>query len=57
MDIFFSAFQVEKRPQDSGFMLLKHGKYKCFRDISLFGRICVFLRFGLALGSHFGRFW
>ena len=56
MDIFSCAFQVEKRPQGSGFMLLKHSKYCCFRDISLFARICLFLRFGMALGSHFERF-
>ena len=37
-------------------MLLKHSKYCCLCDISLFGRICLFLRFGVALGSHFGRF-
>ena len=57
MDIFSCAFQVEKRRQDSGFMLLKHSRYCCFCDISLFGRICLFLRFWVALGSHFGRFW
>ena len=26
VDVFFSAFQVEKRPQDGGFLLLKHRK-------------------------------
>ena len=56
MDSLFSALQVEKRPQDSGFMLLKHSKYCCFRDISFFGRICVFLRFGVALGVILGDF-
>ena len=54
---FLVHFRWKKDAQDSGFMLLKHGKYICLRDISLFGRICLFLRFGVALGSHFGRCW
>jgi len=57
VDIFSCAFQVEKKRQDSGLMLLKHNKYSGFCDISRFGRISLFLRFWLALGSHFGRFW
>ena len=54
MDIFSCAFQVEKRRQDSGFMLLKHSKYCFFVIFHVLEESVYFFVFGWLWGVILG---